>query len=58
MFVYIINCDTFSKITVKWLCPSLFCYNNFCTKTGTGDKIKYILQASFGYGDTTGENAS
>ena len=26
----------------KWLCSSLLCYNNFCTKTKTGDKIKYF----------------
>ena len=24
-----------------WLCSSSLCYDNFCTKTDTGDKIKY-----------------
>ena len=25
-----------------WLCSSSLCYDNFCTKTDTGDKVKYI----------------
>ena len=29
------------KITMKWLCSSSLCYDNFCIKTGTSDKVKY-----------------
>ena len=25
----------------SWLCTSSLCYENFCLKTDTGDKIKY-----------------
>ena len=25
----------------EWLCSSSLCYGSFCTKTDTGDKIKY-----------------
>ena len=25
----------------KWLCSSSLCYDNLCTKTDTGDQIKY-----------------
>ena len=42
MFVYILNqvmgkqgCDS------QWLFSSSLCYDNFCTKTDTGEKIKY-----------------
>ena len=39
MFVYILE----RKIGYYswWLCSSSLCYDNFCTKTDTGDKIKY-----------------
>ena len=33
--------NKFFKVTLKWLCSSLLCYNNFCAKTNTGDKMKY-----------------
>ena len=26
---------------MKWVCSSLLCYNNFCTKADTDDRIKY-----------------
>ena len=28
-------------ITIKWFCSSLLCYDNFCTITDSGNKIKY-----------------
>lgn len=28
------------EITMKWFCSFLLCYNNFYTKTNTGNKIK------------------
>ena len=41
MFVYILKpemgCDS------QWLCSSSLCYDNFCTKADTGDKIKYSM---------------
>ena len=39
MFVYILKPEL--EYGSKWLCSSSLCYDNFCTKTDTGDKIKY-----------------
>ena len=39
MFVYILKQEI--GYDSQWLCSSLLCYDNFCTKTDTGDKIKY-----------------
>ena len=39
MFVYILKRDI--GYDSWWLCWSALCYDNFCTKTDTGDKIKY-----------------
>ena len=45
---------------VAWLCSSLFCYNNFFTKTDTVHKIKYcrLPKNTETQQDNTKENAS
>ena len=39
MIVYILKLELGNDS--YWLCSCLLCYDNFCTKTDTGDKIKY-----------------
>ena len=39
MFVYILKREI--SYDSKWLCSTSLCYDNFCTKTDTGDKINY-----------------
>ena len=39
MIVYILKLELDNDS--YWLCSCLLCYDNFCTKTDTGDKIKY-----------------
>ena len=39
MFVYILKRET--GYDSYWLCFFSLCCDNFCTKTDTGDKIKY-----------------
>ena len=41
MFVYILKWRT--DYDNQWLCSSSLCYDNFCAKTETGDKIKYRI---------------
>ena len=39
MFVYILKLEI--DYDSEWLCSSSLCYDNLCTKTDTGEKIKY-----------------
>ena len=39
MFVYILKREI--GYDSKWLCSSSLCFDNFYTKTDSGDKIKY-----------------
>ena len=39
MIVYILKLELGNDS--YWLCSCLLCYDNFSTKTDTGDKIKY-----------------
>ena len=39
LFTLVWHLFSIFKITMKWLCFSSLCYNNFCTKTDTSHKI-------------------
>ena len=39
------NTFIYIHLKMKWFCSSLLCYNNFCSKTGARDKIKYYRLA-------------
>ena len=54
MIVYILKLELGNDS--YWLCSCLLCYDNFCTKTDTGDKIKYSIKNTETQQENTKEN--